>query len=172
MPSNRPRVLIAACALLIPFAVACEPAADDPDLDRVPAAEPAPTADAPPAGIEAARDRYIAAWNGDDPAAVAQLYTQNATAVVGDTTYQGRAEIQEAWLQGVPTVSNLRVTETSARQVGNDWQSEGTYSLTASPPDEDPMEQTGRYSITWTRDADGQWRVRSSEVQLDEPTEG
>jgi uncharacterized protein (TIGR02246 family) len=171
MLSIRPRILLAACALIVPIAVACEPA-DDPDIDPFPMDEPAPAVDAPPPALETATDRYIAAWNADDPAAIARFYTEDATATVADDTYRGRAEIEREWLQNAPIISNLEVTETSSRQVGDDWQSEGTYTHSVSPPDAERMDNvTGRYSITWTRDAAGEWRIRSSDIQPDEPME-
>lgn len=158
----RPRNLLAtAFAVLLPFAIACEPAADEPDVE--PAAMEAPSAE-----LEAASERSVAAWNGDDPAAVAAFFTTDAVAMVDDTTYQGRAEIEAGWLQGVPLVSDLELTETSMEQVGDDWRSEGTYSGTVSEPDADPVVNTGTYITTWTLDADGEWRIRSIDVQADE----
>jgi uncharacterized protein (TIGR02246 family) len=171
MLSIRLRGLLVVCALLVPFAVACEPAADEPDADPFLFDEEPAAVDAPPPALEVATDRYVAAWNGDDPEAVAAFFTADATAVVDDDTFQGRAEIQEGWLQLVPDVSNLEATETSVRRVGDDWQSEGTYTGTISAPDAEPMDASGRYTVTWTRDADGEWRIRSTEVHADEPAE-
>jgi uncharacterized protein (TIGR02246 family) len=170
MQSIPSRVLLAACVLLLPLTVACERPANETDMPVVTADDPAAT-DAPPAELQARTDAYVAAWNQSDPDAVAEFYTDDATATVGDTTYRGREEIQAGWLQNVPAVSNLQVTETSTRQVGEDWRSEGTYSLVATPPDGDSMDETGRYDVTWTRDAGGEWRIRSSGVHADEPAE-
>lgn len=171
MLSIQPRVMIAACALLIPFAVACEPAADEPDVDPIPAEEVTPAVEAAPAELDARGESYIDAWNGDDPGAAAEYFTEDATATIGDDTYQGRAEIEAHWLQMVPNTSNLETTETSRQQVGDDWLVEGTYSVTISPPDADPVEQEGHYTATWTHDADGEWRISATEVQADEEPE-
>lgn len=155
------RPLLFMCVLL-PLALACEPA-DDIDPGSEPPHEPA-LAPAP-AGIRAASERFVAAWNGDDPAAVAAFYTEDGTATAYGSTVEGRARIEESWLPNVPIISDLRLTEESVRRVGDDWRSEGRFALTAAPPDGEPTEQTGTYGITWTRDADGEWRVRSSDVE-------
>jgi uncharacterized protein (TIGR02246 family) len=172
MSSTRSRILIATCALIVPVAIACEPAADDADTGVFPAEEPAPAAMAPPAELESATDRYVAAWNGDDPAAVAPFFTEDATAMVDGETYQGRTGIEEGWLPNVPLISDLEVTETTTEPMDGDWYSEGTYTATVSEPDTEPMAVTGRYTVVWTLDADGQWRIRSTEVVGDEPVEG
>jgi uncharacterized protein (TIGR02246 family) len=151
-------------ALLLPFAAACDPA---PDADRGPAAAEEPAGEPAPAGLRAATDRYVAAWNGDDPAALAELYTDDATATAFDHTLRGRDEIERGWLQNVPIISDLRLTEESVRRTGDDWRSEGRFALTVSVPDADPFEQTGDYGITWTREAGGEWRIRASELEPD-----
>jgi uncharacterized protein (TIGR02246 family) len=168
MLSIRPRVLLTVCALLLPFVVACEPPAEEPDV--FPAEEPAP--EAAPAELQMAIDRYIDAWNTDDPEAVAPFFTENATAVVDDETFQGRAGILEGWLPNVPAVSNLVVTEEITERIGDDWRGAGTYAATIAPPGEEAMETTGRYTVVWTLGADGQWRIRSTEVHADEPIDG
>jgi uncharacterized protein (TIGR02246 family) len=163
--------VLAACALLVPLAIACEPATDDPAAEPVPMDEPAPAVAGPPAELEATADRYVAAWNADDPGAVAAFFTEDATVTIGDNTFNGRAEMEERWLPNVPFVSNMQITETNVDQVGDDWRSQGTFSYTASPPDADPRQQTGTLSITWTLDEAGEWRVSSKEIQVDEPAE-
>jgi uncharacterized protein (TIGR02246 family) len=166
MLSLRPRLMVTACALLVPFAVACEPPAEE--LDVFPAEEPGPPAEAPPAELESATAAYIAAWNGDDPEAVAPFFTEDAMVILNDDAFQGRTEIVEGWLPLVPGVANLAVTEMSVERIGDDWYSEGTYTATITEPDQEPVETSGHYNVTWTRDADGQWRIRTTGVHEDE----
>jgi uncharacterized protein (TIGR02246 family) len=155
--------------LILPLAAACARDADD----TVPAAEPAqaPATDqgAMPQELAGRTEQYTAAWNGNDPAAVAAFFTEDATARVGDDTFTGRQEIQSGWLQNVPNVNNLATRETRTEQRGQDYHSEGTYTHDAFQTDAGPSGTGGRYTITWTRDADGQWRIRSSEVMPDAP---
>jgi uncharacterized protein (TIGR02246 family) len=161
----RPRLLVA-CAFIVPFVVACEPPAEEPAV--FPAEEPAPPVEAPPAEVESAADAYIAAWNRDDPEAVAPFFAEDARVTVNEDVFQGRTEIVEGWLPVVPGVANLEITETSAERIGDDWYSEGTYTATITEPDQEPVETTGHYTVTWTLDADGQWRIRATEVHEDE----
>jgi uncharacterized protein (TIGR02246 family) len=171
MQSIRPRFLLSACAMLLPLTVACERPADDADTAVVPADTAAlATADAPPPEIAAASERYVAAWRGDDAAAVAAFYTEDATATVGDSTYRGRAEIEERWIrQNVAAVTALEATSTGTQRSGDDWRDEGTYTLTVTPPEGDTMAEAGRYTTVWTRGANGEWQIRSSDVQSNEP---
>jgi uncharacterized protein (TIGR02246 family) len=151
-------------AILLVSGGGCERAAES-ESGVLPADRPA--AESLPPDVQAAREGFLAAWRGDDPAAVAGYYTPDATATVGDATNEGRAEIERAWLPVVPLIAELRIEGESARQVGADWHAEGTYILTIELPDLDAVEETGRYALTWTRSPDGRWRVRSSQLWPD-----
>jgi ketosteroid isomerase-like protein len=161
--ATRTLTAFAAFLLLFTFA-ACAPA----DRDE---AEPIDdeAADAPPAELTSTADRYVAAWNGEDPAAVAEFYTENASVTVGDTTYQGQADIEQEWVgQTLPVISDLRETESSWESMNGDWRNQGRYTGMMNLPDQDAFEAPGSYNHEWTEDADGQWRIRSSNVQPDE----
>jgi uncharacterized protein (TIGR02246 family) len=156
-------------SLIVPMAMACAPDADD----TVPAAETVETQAADPTAMSreiAARvDQYVAAWNGNDPAAVAAFFTEDATARVGEETYNGRQEILSDWLQNVPNINNLESRETRTEQRGQDYFVEGTYTHASFETEEGPSGTSGRHSVTWTQGADRQWRIRSTEVVPDAP---
>jgi uncharacterized protein (TIGR02246 family) len=156
-------------SLLVALAAGC---ARDTDEAFPPAAEPAGSPAAAgdvtmPPELASRVEQYTAAWNGSDPAAVAEFFTEDATARVADDTFTGRQEIQAGWLQNVPNISNLAINETTFEQRGQDYHSAGTY--THDPLAEGPTAGNagGRYTVTWTRAPDGQWRIRSSEVMPD-----
>jgi uncharacterized protein (TIGR02246 family) len=161
--------------LIFPLAMGCAPDGND----TVPAAEPAPTAEtaemqaddptAVPQELAARWEEYIAAWNGDDPAAVAEFFTADATATFGDDTFTGRQEIQSGWLQNVPDINNLEAPYASAEQRGEDYVFEGTYTHEPFETEEGPSGTGGSHVSTWTQDADGQWQIRSAEVMPDAP---
>lgn len=161
------------CAVFLTTFVACDPGADDPAPDppsrEAPAAETS-TAETPPRGVRAASDRFSAAWDGDDPSAVARFFTEDATATVADVTLNGRDDIAAGWIApAVPIISNLRLMEDSIRPVGDGWRSEGAYAHDATLPGAETVrDQRGRYSFTWTRDGAGDWLIRSFEVGPDE----
>jgi uncharacterized protein (TIGR02246 family) len=168
-----------ACCLLVPLTFACARDADDTDPPPpadVPAAAPAPApapaqgarAEMPP-GLQNRVNAYTAAWNGSDPAAVAAFFTDDATVRVGDDSFSGRQQIQNGWLQNVPNINDLQINETSSEQRGQDYYAEGTY--THAPVQTGPTAGAtrGRFNVTWTRAADGQWRIRSTEVMPETP---
>jgi uncharacterized protein (TIGR02246 family) len=157
-------------SLIVPLAMGCARDAED----TVPAAEPAelPVADptAVPQELAARAEQLTAAWNGNDPAAVAEFFTVDATARVGDDTFTGRQEIQSGWLQNaVPEINNLEAHDERTEQRGQDYVFEGTYTHAPFQTEEGPSGTSGRYTNTFTQDADGQWRIRSTEVMPDAP---
>jgi ketosteroid isomerase-like protein len=159
------------CALALPLMVGCERPALDAD-DVIPAeAGVTSVAEMPPPGVTAAKERWVAGWNGENAMAVATVYMDDATATLADTTYTGRAEI-ESWIShNVAAVSSLRLTPTSTVRTNGNWREEGTYSHVTSPPDVEPFTAEGRYSLTWVRDAAGDWRLRSTDIQPNPPPE-
>jgi ketosteroid isomerase-like protein len=161
-----------ACALLVPFLAAC------PDQDTVPAPAPGgdvatdvqPATEQAPAELTQEAESYRQAWNGIDPAAVARFYTEEATVTVGDSTYRGRAEAQQRWItQNVQAIDNLETRDDRMEQRGNDWVQSGSYRVTGTLPDGQPLDGGGSYRTTWTRTAAGEWRIREQEVRADAP---
>jgi uncharacterized protein (TIGR02246 family) len=166
--NSRTRNTLLTC-LLVALAAGCARDTDEafpPAAD--PAGSPAATGEATvPPELASRIEQYTAAWNGSDPAAVAEFFAEDATARVGDETYTGRQEIQAGWLAAVPNINNLAANETIVEQRGQDYHSAGTY--THDPVADGPTagNTSGRYSLTWMRAPDGQWRIRSSEVMPD-----
>jgi uncharacterized protein (TIGR02246 family) len=167
------RMSVITC-LFVPLALGC--VRDDADTVPPPAAEPAETPATAgqatmPADLVTRTEQYTAAWNGSDPAAVAQYFTQDATARVGDDTFSGRQEIQNGWLQNVPNIRDLEIFEARSEQRGEDYYAEGTYTHAVVEEGPSTGGTNGRYTVTWTRDADGQWRIRSTEVMPSPPAQ-
>jgi uncharacterized protein (TIGR02246 family) len=121
-----------------------------------------------PADLVSRQEAYLGAWNGSDAAALAAFFTDDATATVGDNTYNGIAEIRDRWAgENVAAVSDLEAEPETFNRSGNDFVEEGTYSHTMTPPEGDVQTITGRYTVTWTQGADGQWRIRSTHIRPD-----
>ena len=158
-------------ALLLTLAAACAPA-DDADVVEMPAPDTgAAAAPAPPAELEAAGDAFTSAFNQDDPAVAAGMFTEDATVVLNDTaTFNGRQEIQENWLRpGLEGGSDLETQDQVWTADGADYRSSGRFTHMMTTP-EGEVTVTGRYETTWTRDTDGQWRVRSMRINADPMT--
>jgi ketosteroid isomerase-like protein len=159
------------CALLV-FLAAC------PERDTVPAPAPGgdvatdaqPATGQAPAELTQTAESFRLAWNGDDPAAVARFYTEEATVTVGDSIYRGRAEAQQRWItQNVQVINDLQTRDDRMEQRGDDWVQSGNYRITGTDPDGQPVDGGGSYRTTWTRTAAGEWRIREQEVRADAP---
>jgi len=164
----RNRITVFACSLLLPLA-ACAP---DTEEEGVPPVEEMPTMmPAAPAELVSAEQSYIAAWNGTDAAAAGEFFLEDATAMLGDSTYTGRADIVARWIApNVATVSELTVTESLSEQRGEEWYTEGTYQHKSQPADGTEMtDASGRYMHTWARTPEGQWKIRMAHVIPDAP---
>jgi uncharacterized protein (TIGR02246 family) len=163
----RRSLFVLAGSLLLPLG-ACAP---DTEVEETPAPaveEMAAPGEAPPADLVQATEAYTAAWNADDLAALSAFFTDDATANVAGQTYTGRQELETSWLaprQAITT--DLVVTQTNVERRGEDWHVAGTFRQMVTEPGAEPVPGSGRYSVTWTRAADGQWRIRSSEVMRD-----
>lgn len=156
------------CALLVPVLAAC-PDRDD-DAAPVPAADVAtqtqPATGTAPSELASTADSYFQSWNGNDAAAVAGFFTDDAIAMIGDNTYTGRSEIQQQWLApNVQAVSELRSIDDRMEQQGNYWLQSGSYRLMATEAAGQMEEETGTFRITWTRTPAGEWRILEHEVR-------
>jgi uncharacterized protein (TIGR02246 family) len=83
--------------------------------------------------IDAADARWLAAFNKGDPAAIAQLYTEQATALPpGMEMAKGRAAIQALWQGAIKDgVKNVTLKTLPVDQFGNAAREIGQYGLDA-----------------------------------------
>lgn len=161
-----------AAVLLVLGLGACAP--DDEEMaDAEGAAEQVdmPAASAAPADLQARSDAYLAAWNAEDPDALAAFFAENATAADNDTlTFTGRQEIRDGWVaEALPVLSNLQISDETWEAMGSDWVNRGRYTYTLNVPDQPEMQASGTYEAVWTRGADGNWVIRSSTTRDDAP---
>lgn len=132
-----------------------------------PPPESTPAADGTtvPAQLRTAHSGYLAAWNGEDPAAVGSFLTDDVHGVIGADTHHGRAQLVSAWVQpNLPTLSNLTAMPESFTVSGNQITERGRYRFQASPPGGSPMMVGGTYTHVWTRQPDGSWRISAMTV--------
>ena len=175
-PFHVTRFLVPACLLALPLLQAC--AAEEPEEAEVPppaleapaASLPAATGAEVPADLRSAHEQYLAAWNAEDPAAVAAFFEEGATVQTGDSTYTGRAAIQDRWLaRNLPVVNDLQIAPERFQQNGAEIVEEGRYTFQATPPQGETETVRGRYTSSWTRTPEGAWKVRRATIQPDAP---
>lgn len=144
-----------------------------PNPGTAPAPMPPPPASAAQAGgvqvpaeLRAAHAGYLAAWNGEDPAAVGAFFTDDVHGVIGDEVMHGRAALVSGWVSpNLPGLSDLTVMfESFTPGGGNQITEVGRYRFRASQPGAAPVTMGGTYTNVWTRQPDGSWRISATTV--------
>lgn len=154
---------VARALLLVLAAHACTP--DAPESDAPPSGAGEVSAEAE---IRATGARVVAAWNADDPAAVASYYTSDAI-VTADSTYRGRDEIRDRWVTPMlPLLADLAVSDVVVTEIGEGYVATGRYSYLLTLPDSSPVQVNGTYRNTW-RQENGTWLIASSGLEIDGP---
>jgi uncharacterized protein (TIGR02246 family) len=103
------------------------------------------------AEIEAVNGKWIELFNKGDFAAVASLYTEDATAFPPDAPMvKGRAAIEAMWKQMADQVSDPKITTLDVKSLGPSAAREiGTFSLKTKGAA--PRELTGKYLVVWEK---------------------
>jgi uncharacterized protein (TIGR02246 family) len=126
-------------------------------------AQPAPAPSAPnlKAQIDANNAAWAAAANRGDAAAVAAMYTENATMLPpGMEMQKGRAAIEKTVAAlGQSGIRNFALTSIDVAQVGPDTAREiGRFSLDARDPKKHWMKLDGKYVVVW-KQVGGKWML-------------
>ncbi|HEU0299860.1 MAG TPA: nuclear transport factor 2 family protein [Longimicrobium sp.] len=124
-----------------------------------------------PAEIRTAHAGYIAAWNGEDPAAVGAFFTDDVHGVIGGDVLHGRATLVSEWVTpNLPQLSDLSVIPESFTPGGDNQVTEvGRYRFRAASSGAVPMMVGGTYTNVWTRQPDGSWRISATTAGDAEP---
>lgn len=145
--------------------VACQPAPEmaGDAVDTTEMAGADADADAATAAVDDVRSSWLSAAETDDAAAVAALYTEDATYVTPDgQVLEGRQAIQQALSQSLPMMSDLEITSSRDPMVSGDLAVDvGEYSSTMAAQGGDGMEADGFYTVVLRRQADGSWKIVS-----------
>ena len=103
------------------------------------------------ADIDAANATFMELFNKGDFAGVAQLYTEDATALPpGGAMAKGRAAIEAMWKGAAEQVGDLKLTALDVKTIGPNAAREiGTFSLKAKGAT--PQEVAGKYVVVWEK---------------------
>ena len=113
------------------------------------------------AGIAETSERFEAAYNGGDAAAMAELYTEDGALLPpGAERVDGREGIQALW-QGYMDagVRDLDLETVEVEDHGNAASEVGTYTLTAPDGEGGRVAAEGKYIVLWRKGDDGVWRL-------------
>ncbi len=108
--------------------------------------------------IQKLNDRFTAAFNRGDVAAVAAMYAEDAYLLpAGADMVQGRQAIETFWRQAAQQLGDAKLMTRDVQPLGGRAAREiGTFSFkTKAQP---PEEMVGKYVVVW-RKAGGQWRL-------------
>jgi uncharacterized protein (TIGR02246 family) len=110
------------------------------------------------ADIQKLNDQWIAAFNKGDAAAVAAMYTQDATVLpAGAPMVKGRPAIEAMWLQQAQQLQAVKIETTDVKPLGGNAARElGTAILrTKSQP---PQDHVVKYAVVWQKEG-GRWKL-------------
>ncbi len=113
------------------------------------------------AGIAETTERFEAAYNGGDAAAMAELYTEDGALLPpGAARVDGRDGIRALW-QGYMDagVRDLDLETVEVEDHGDSASEVGAYTLTAPDGEGGRVTGQGKYIVLWQKGDDGVWRL-------------
>ena len=110
------------------------------------------------AAVQELTDKWAAAFNEGDAAAVAALYTEDAYLLAPDMEItQGREDIQKFWQGGIEQLSDMKLTVVDVELLGENALREiGTF--TAMTKGDQPQKVSGKYVNIWEKVGD-EWKL-------------
>jgi ketosteroid isomerase-like protein len=131
---------------------------------------PAMLSDADAAAIRAGSDTFAENVVSGNRAAVAALYTEDATLMPpNEAAIQGRANIQ-AWMEAFPPVTQMDLTIEEMEGRGDMAFVRGTFTMTLAPEGvPEPIQERGKYLEIRKKQADGSWLMTADIFNSDLP---
>ncbi len=112
--------------------------------------------------IEAVNEKFIAALNRGDAAAIAALYTEDAILLPPNSgMLEGKEAAQAFWQGGLDMGIKEGELETASVEAQGDTAYEiGKYKLTIEPPGGPTIKDEGKYLVVWKRQG-GSWKLHA-----------
>jgi uncharacterized protein (TIGR02246 family) len=110
------------------------------------------------ATIEQLNEKFAAAFNKGDAAAVAAMYTEDAVVLPpGADMVRGRENIRAFWAKTAEQIQDIKLTTVDVKPLGPDAAREiGTFSLKTKG--QQPQEVSGKYVVVWQK-AGTDWKL-------------
>jgi uncharacterized protein (TIGR02246 family) len=137
--------------------------------------EPPDTRAAEQAAIQAAVEEWSAAAEAKDAETFASFYADDGVLLMeGAPDARGMAALREgvAAMMGDPNFAlSFAADNIVVARSGDLAYETGTYTLTMSGPEGDPVTQRGHYVDVWKKNAQGEWKVAVDAPVSDPPEE-
>ncbi len=154
--------------VLLAASTACTPAADEGE----PAAQVAVSTEADAAAIDALRGEFATALSAGDMDGIMANYGAESIQMPPNEPILIGSDAIRARHQGQQDIYDLAL-ENPAEEilVAGDWAIlRGSYVISGTPKgDAEPLEDTGKYLVTFSRSADGSWDVMHETWNSDNP---
>ena len=117
-------------------------------------------ADSVKSTIDKGNAAFVTAFNKGDGAAIAALYTENATVLpAGAPAVKGRAAIQKLWQGFIDQgTKNVVVTTDSVESYGKAAREIGHFSFDTPDAQKNMIHVEGKYVVVWKKAKDG-WQL-------------
>lgn len=110
--------------------------------------------------VDSLTANFLAGWNNMDSAAIMNTMADNAIVMNDSLIHSGHKDIAERWISGgVRVLSNIKTTSVIKNYDQNLAYDAGTYSLDLTPPGGPLLKEKGNYSLIWTKQANGEWKL-------------
>ncbi len=105
--------------------------------------------------------RFTEAVRQGDAAAMAALYTEDATLLPPDSnTITGKSAIETFWQGGLTAgIKDIILTSVSISGGGDLAYEIGTFFSKIQTEGQEPVEQKGKYVVVWQKDPVGEWKL-------------
>ena len=113
--------------------------------------------------IQKQDDKFVAAFNGGDAAAVAAIYTDNATVLPdGAPIVKGRSAIQRFWQNGITDGTKMvALTADHVESYGRAAREIGHFSMDVPSTQQQMTRAEGKYVVVWKKTPGAGWQIDS-----------
>lgn len=110
--------------------------------------------------VDSLTSTFIAGWNNKDSAAIMNTIADNAIVMNDSLIHNGHKAIADNWVSGgVKVLSNIKTSSVIKNNDNLLAYDGGTYSLDLTPPGGPILKEKGNYSLVWTKQQDGNWKL-------------
>lgn len=118
------------------------------------------TVDTPSANVDSLTAAFLAGWNNKDSVAIMNTIADNAIVMNDSLIHSGHKAIADQWISGgIKVLSNIKIVAIIKNSDQLLAYSGGTYTLDLTPPGGPTLKEKGNYSLVWTKQQGGEWRL-------------